>query len=129
MAALAGVALVHAATGEKANDRDLGGSEMHAQTSGLVEYLAEDDAHGIEIARDVVRRLDWNKSLLQPRAREIAQPKYDIGDIAGLVPIDYRVPYDMREVAARIVDGSDFQDFKPRYGASTVCLQAAIHQR
>ncbi|MCV2887826.1 acyl-CoA carboxylase subunit beta [Ruegeria aquimaris] len=127
MAALAGAALVHAATGEVANDRDLGGSEMHAQTSGLVEYLAEDDAHGIEMAREVIAAIDWNKTLPPRTERAFAAPRYDIEDIAGLVPTDYRQPYDVREVVARIVDGSEFRDFKPRYGVSTVCLQAAIN--
>ncbi|MFC3614479.1 acyl-CoA carboxylase subunit beta [Lutimaribacter marinistellae] len=127
MAALAGAALVHAATGEKANDRELGGSEMHAEISGLVEYLAEDDAHGVEIARDVVEGLDWNKSLPVSRPRSFEPPVLDPEEIAGVVPKDTRIPYDMREVAARIVDGSRFEDFKPRYGVSTVCLQAAIN--
>lgn len=127
MAALAGAALVHAATGEVANDRDLGGSEMHAQTSGLVEYLAEDDAHGIEMAREVIAAIDWNKTLPPRPDRAFAAPRFDIEDIAGLVPTDYRQPYDVREVVARIVDGSEFRDFKPRYGISTVCLQAAIN--
>lgn len=127
MAALAGAALVHAATGEKANDRDLGGSEMHATTSGLVDYLAEDDAHGIEMARNVMARLDWNKSLPVRRSKEVQPPNCDVDEIAGIVPTDYRVPYDVREVVARIVDGSDFEDFKPDYGSATVCLQAAIN--
>lgn len=127
MAALAGAALVHAATGEKANDRDLGGSEMHATTSGLVDYLAEDDAHGIEMARNVMARLDWNKSLPVRRCKDVQPPKYDTDEIAGLVPTDYRVPYDVREVVARIVDGSDFEDFKPDYCSATVCLQATIN--
>ncbi|WP_170336025.1 acyl-CoA carboxylase subunit beta [Ruegeria arenilitoris] len=127
MAALAGAALVYAATGEKANDRDLGGSEMHATTSGLVEYLAEDDAHGVELARDVMARLDWNKSLPLRRNKTVEPPKYDPDEIAGVVPTDYRIPYDVREVVARIVDGSDFEDFKPDYGPATVCLQAAIN--
>ncbi|NDW47834.1 acyl-CoA carboxylase subunit beta [Ruegeria sp. PrR005] len=127
MAALAGAALVHAATGEVANDRELGGSEMHAQTSGLVEYLAEDDAHGVEMAREVIAAIDWNKTLPPRPQRAFAAPRYDIEDIAGLVPTDYRQPYDVREVVARIVDGSEFRDFKPRYGVSSVCLQAAIN--
>ena len=127
MAALAGAALVHAATGEKADDRELGGSEMHASTSGLVEYLAEDDAHGVAIARNVVRRLDWNSRLQPMRRRDFDEPRYDPDELAGAVPTDYKIPYDMREVAARIVDGSDFEDFKPRYGVSTVCLQASIN--
>ena len=108
MAALAGAALVHAATGETANDRELGGSEMHASTSGLVEYLAEDDAHGVAIARDVVGRLDWNSRLAALPERLFEEPRYDPDELAGIVPIDYRIPYDVREVVARIVDASDF---------------------
>ncbi|MCP4319296.1 MAG: acyl-CoA carboxylase subunit beta [Hyphomicrobiales bacterium] len=127
MAALAGAALVHAATGEKADDRELGGSEMHASTSGLVEYLAEDDAHGVAIARNVVRRLDWNKRLAPITERNFKEPVFDPDELAGIVPVDYKIPYDVREVVARIVDGSDFEDFKPRYGVSTVCLQASIN--
>ena len=127
MAALAGAALVHAATGEKADDRELGGSEMHAGISGLVEYLADDDAHGIAIARNVVRHLDWNKRLSPMDERRFEEPHYDADELAGIVPADYRIPYDVREVVARIVDGSRFEDFKTRYGVSTVCLQASIH--
>ena len=127
MAALAGAALVHAATGEKADDRELGGSEMHASTSGLVEYLAEDDAHGVAIARSVVARLDWNKRLASLPERSFEEPIYDADELAGIVPVDYRIPYDVREVVARVVDASDFEDFKPRYGVSTVCLQASIN--
>lgn len=127
MAALGGAALVHAATGEKANDRDLGGSEMHAGVSGLVEYLAEDDAHSVSIARNVVRRIDWNSRLQSRAKRGFKEPLHSPDELAGVVPTDYRTPYDMREVASRIVDGSDFEDFKPRYGISTVCLQASIN--
>jgi len=127
MAALAGAALVHAATGEKADDRALGGSEMHASVSGLVEYLADDDAHGVAMARSVMRRIAWNSRLAPLKRSAFEEPRYDSDELAGVVPVDYRTPYDMREVAARIVDGSDFDDFKPRYGASTVCLQASIN--
>ncbi|GAA6194070.1 carboxyl transferase domain-containing protein [Phaeobacter sp. NW0010-22] len=127
MAALAGAALTHAATGERANDRDLGGSEMHATISGLVEYLAEDDTHGVEMARDVMARLDWNKSLPVRQEKHVEPPRYDAEEIAGVVPTDYRMPYDMREVVARLVDGSEFEDFKPGYGPATVCLQAAVN--
>lgn len=129
MAALAGAALVKAATGEVANDRDLGGTEMHASVSGLVEYLADDDAHGIAMARDVVARLAWNRHSNPTSARPYAVPKYDAEDIAGIVPCDYTVPYDVREVIARLVDGSDFEDFKPRFGVSTVCVQASVMGR
>lgn len=126
MAALAGAALVNAATGETANDRDLGGSEMHAATSGLVEYLAEDDAHGIEQVRAIVGQLHWNRETTALES-DAKAPLYAPEELAGVVPADYRIPYDVREVVARIVDGSDFLDFKPDFGAATVCMQAAIH--
>ena len=126
LAALGGAALVRAATGEVADERELGGTEMHARVTGLVEYLAEDDAHGISIARDVVDRLDWNRRAAKPARREYKPPVYDAEDIAGIVPVDYTVPYDVREVIARVVDGSDFEEFKPRFGAATVCVQASI---
>lgn len=125
MAALAGAALVRAATGEVADDRELGGSEMHATTSGLVEYLADDDADGIRIARDIVSRLDWNQHCAS-RCREFKPPRFDPGQLAGAVPVDYRKPYDVQEIFARLVDGSDFLAFKPGYGSSTVCAQANI---
>ena len=126
MMALAGAALVQAATGEIANDRELGGSEMHASTTGSVEYLAEDDAHGVAIARDVVARLDWNKRLTSANRRSYDPPKHDIDELAGIVPKDYTIPYDVREVIARLVDGSDFEDFKSGYGVSTVCTRGSI---
>ncbi len=126
MAALGGAALVHAATGEVANDRELGGTEMHAQTTGTVEYLADNDAHGLAIARETIGRLDWNKNTGPIRRNDYEEPFYDIDEIAGIVPIDYTIPYDVREVMARIVDGSDFEEFKPRYGPGTVCVQASI---
>ncbi len=126
MAALAGAALVHAATGEHANDRELGGSEMHATTSGLVEYLAQDDVHGVQLARRVVASLNWNQRCDSGR-RTFAEPRYHVDDLAGLVPTDYRTPYDVREVVLRLVDDSAFEDFKPDYGVATVCLQASIN--
>ncbi len=126
MAALAGAALLKAATGEIAEDAQLGGSEMHASVSGLVEYLAEDDSHGLEIARDLIGRLYWNSACPRPEPRSFQEPVFSPDEIAGVVPLDYHKPYDVREVVARIVDGSDFVDFKPRYGVSTVCIQADI---
>jgi len=127
MAALAGAALTRAATGEVADEEQLGGAEMHASVSGLVEYLADDDAHGISIARDLFTRIDWNARCPKPELRTFAEPLYDPEEIAGVVPVDYRTPYDVRELIARLVDGSDFVDFKPRYGAATVCVQAEIY--
>lgn len=126
MAALGGAALVRAATGEVADERELGGSEMHASVSGLIEYLAEDDADGIAQCRDLVGRLRWNDLCPALPLRDFAEPIYDAEEILGLVPTDYKVPYDARELVARLVDGSNFLDFKSRYGASMVCLQAEV---
>lgn len=126
---LAGPPLLLAATGEVATDEELGGAEMHASVSGLAEYLVEDDGEGVALAREVVHRLGWNTHGRPPAPRDTAAPLYDPDEIAGVVPVDYRTPYDVREVAARIVDGSDFADFKPRYGVSTVCLQADVFGR
>ncbi len=126
LAALAGAALVHAATGEVVDERELGGSEMHASVSGLVEYLAQDDTHALAMARDVVGRLNWNARASSPPRVEFKPPRYDADELAGVVPVDYQVPYDVREVLARIVDDSHFTDFKPRYGSATVCVQSTI---
>lgn len=126
LAALAGAALVRAATGEVVDDRELGGTEMHASVSGLVEYLAEDDAHAIKMARDLVGRLNWNRSMQAPTPASDAPPAYDPDELAGVVPINYQIPYDVRELVARIVDASDFDEFKPLYGAATVCMHASI---
>jgi geranyl-CoA carboxylase beta subunit len=126
LAALGGAALVKAATGEVADERLLGGTEMHASVTGTVEYLAEDDAQGVATAREVVGRLDWNARLRRPHRRSYEPPVYDPEEIAGIVPVDYTVPYDVREVIARFVDGSDFQEFKPLYGPATICVQTSI---
>ena len=123
---LAGPPLLKAATGEIATDEELGGARMHAEVSGLVEYLADDDADATRIGREVVARLHWNDRLEPARRREAAPPTLDPDEIAGIVPIDYRVPYEVREVIARTVDASDFLDFKPGFGVSTVCVQAEI---
>ncbi len=122
---LAGTALLKAATGEECDDESLGGAEMHATISGLVEYLAEDDTDAIRICRELLDKIAWNRQVkVQPSSS--VEPVYDIDELAGIVPMDYRVPYDVREVVARIVDGSDFLDFKPLYGPHTVCIQAKI---
>lgn len=126
MAALAGAALTQAATGEVSTDQELGGVDMHASVSGLVEYVAEDDADGILICRDLIRRLDWNRHCEPLPANEFKPPVHDPDEMAGVVPVDYQKAYDAREVMARLVDGSDFIEFKPRFGAATVCVQAGI---
>ena len=127
MAALAGPALLKAATGEIAKNEELGGSEMHSRVTGLVEYLADDDDHAIEIVRDLINKIDWNSKILKRESIKFQEPIYDCGEIIGVVPIDYKVPYDVRELIARIVDGSDFMDFKPQYGVSTVCVHTKIN--
>ena len=124
---LAGPPLLKAATGEIASAEDLGGAEMHANVTGLVEYLAENDGEAVVMMREVVARLGWNDNCPEPPKRLWAEPIYDADEIAGIVSTNYRKPYDVREVVARVVDGSDFSDFKPRYGVSTVCLQAEIY--
>lgn len=122
---LAGTALLKAATGEDASEEELGGAEMHATLSGLAEYLAEDDADGIRLAREVLAKLDWNRDLRQEQ-KSVSVPRCDIEELLGLVPLDTKKPYDVREVIARIVDASDFLDFKPGYGVSTVCGHASL---
>ena len=124
---LAGPPLLKAATGEIATEEELGGAEMHATVSGLAEYLAENDGQAVQMCRELLHRLQWNKDCATPKRRSHREPVYDIDELAGVIPCDYRNPYDMRELVARIVDGSDFMDFKPRYGAATVCIQADIY--
>ena len=119
---LAGPPLLKAATGEIADDEALGGSELHSAVTGLGDYLAENDADGIRIARDIVGRMPRSGSPV----RAYAEPLYGAEDLLGIVPTDHRRPYDAREVVARIVDGSDFLEFKPRYGTWTLCGHAAI---
>jgi geranyl-CoA carboxylase beta subunit len=123
---LAGPPLLRAATGEIATDEELGGAEMHATISGLGEYLAEDDADGIRIAREIMAKLPWNAQLPARPPRAFKEPRYAAEELAGVAPIDYRRPYDVREIIARIVDDSDFLDFKPPYGPHTVCGHAEI---
>ena len=122
---LAGPPLLMAATGEVATEEELGGAEMHATTSGLAEYLAEDDADALRIARELVAALDWDR-LLPPLAASYAPPRYDAEELLGIASTDHRKPLDMREIIARIVDGSDFLEFKPDYGPATLTGHAAI---
>jgi geranyl-CoA carboxylase beta subunit len=124
---LAGPPLLKAATGEIATEAELGGAEMHANVTGLAEYLAENDGEAVLMMREIVARLGWNERCPKPAKQAYKEPVHDADEIAGIVPVNYRTPYEVREVIARIVDGSDFSDFKPRYGVSTVCVQAEIH--
>ncbi|MDP6341978.1 MAG: carboxyl transferase domain-containing protein, partial [Alphaproteobacteria bacterium] len=123
---LAGPPLLRAATGEIADDETLGGTDMHASTSGLAEHVADDDAEAVQVCRDIVRRLNWANQLRPGLARRHEEPAYDIDEICGLVSMDYQKPYDVRELIARLVDGSDFLEFKAMYDSQTICGHAEI---
>jgi geranyl-CoA carboxylase beta subunit len=120
---LAGPPLVKAAIGEDATDDELGGTRTHAEITGLGEYVGENDAHAIAIARELLDKLEWDAA---PAAAPFAPPLYDAAELMGIVPADEREPYDVREVVARLADGSDFLEFKPAFGADTVCGHARV---
>jgi geranyl-CoA carboxylase beta subunit len=121
---LAGPPLLRAATGEVATEEELGGADMHATVSGTCEYLAEDDAEALALARAHLARLRWSEqNLPAPRG---APPAYPAEELLGIMPADLKKPVDMREVIARVVDASDFLDFKADYGPATVCGHATI---
>jgi acetyl-CoA carboxylase carboxyltransferase component len=124
---LGGPPLVKMATGEDADDEELGGAEMHASVSGLADYLADDEHEAIRMCREVVAHLHWRKRGPGPVTASPAPPLYDPEELLGLLSPDLRSPLDAREVIARIVDGSDFEEFKPRYGTTIVCGWATIH--
>ncbi len=123
---LAGPPLVKMATGEESDDETLGGAEMHARVSGLADYLAVDEHDAIRLGRDIVRRLDWERLGPAPKP-DVREPRYGPEDLLGIVPDDLRIPFDPREVIARVVDDSDFDEFKPLYGSSLVTGWAQIH--
>ncbi|KGM40823.1 methylcrotonoyl-CoA carboxylase [Aquabacterium sp. NJ1] len=122
---LGGPPLVKAATGEVVSVEDLGGGDVHTRLSGVADHLARDDAHALALARQCVARLNWRKTadiaLIEPRA-----PLYDQAELNGIIPTDTRKPFDVREVIARLVDGSEFDEFKARYGSTLVCGFAHI---
>ncbi len=120
---LAGPPLVKAAIGEDATDEELGGAQTHAEVTGLGEYLCENDAHAIALTRELLDKLPWDGTA---PARPFAEPLFDEQELMGIVPADEREPYDVREVIARLVDGSDFLEFKPGYGSETVCGHARL---
>ncbi|QGN54562.1 carboxyl transferase domain-containing protein [Novosphingobium sp. Gsoil 351] len=122
---LAGPPLVKAATGEEISAEDLGGGDLHAKKSGVVDHLAEDDEHALTIVRDIVSHLG---AVHQPDIdlREPRAPKYDAEELYAIVPDDVRAPYDVHEVIARLVDASEFHEFKALYGSTLVCGFAHI---
>ena len=135
---LAGPPLLLAATGEVATEEELGGAEMHATTSGLAEYLAEDDPDAMRIARDIMAALDWNRGLASPFPAECAHggpatqgasylpPRFAADELLGIASLEHKKPLDMREVIARLVDDSAFLEFKPDFGPATLCGHASI---
>ena len=138
---LAGPPLVKMATGEESDDESLGGAGMHARRSGLADYLAADEHDALRIGRLIVARLNWRNGGSRqaagraeagpaqpaPLAAGPAAPLHDTDELLGLVPEDLKIPFDPREVIARIVDGSDFDEFKPLYGDALVTGWAALH--
>jgi len=123
---LAGPPLVKAATGEVVSAEDLGGAEVHSKVSGVTDHMAENDTHALEIARRCVA----NFNRLKPMPLEIktpTEPLYDPAEIYGLIPKDMRTPFDVREIIARVVDGSEFDEFKKNYGTTLVTGFAHIH--
>ena len=123
---LAGPPLVKMATGEETNHEELGGAEMHSTLSGVSDYLAEDELDAIRLGREIVSHLEWTK-LASPKPRPIEPPIYDPDELLGIASADVRVPFNQREVIARIVDGSRFSEFKPSYGKTMLCGWAHIH--
>ncbi|HMW79773.1 carboxyl transferase domain-containing protein [Accumulibacter sp.] len=117
---LGGPPLVKAATGEVVSAEDLGGADVHTRISGVADHFAENDAHALAIARRIVAHLNWRKQpplkLCEPRS-----PLYPADEIYGVIPCDTRRPFDVREIVARLVDGSEFDEFKARYGTTIVC--------
>jgi 3-methylcrotonyl-CoA carboxylase beta subunit len=123
---LGGPPLVKAATGEVVSAEDLGGGDVHTRISGVCDHLAENDHHALSIARRVVGNLNWKK----PMSLDLATPEeplYDPAELMGVIPADPRKPYDVREVIARVVDGSRLDEFKSRYGTTLVTGFARIH--
>ncbi|TQE98307.1 MAG: acyl-CoA carboxylase subunit beta [Spiribacter salinus] len=118
---LAGPPLLKAATGEIATDEDLGGAVMHSEVAGTAEYLAENDADGVRQAREIMASLDWNKSTPPKQSRDWDEPIYSPEELPGVIPADSRKPYDVREILARIADGSRFLDFKNDFDSQTIC--------
>uniref|UniRef100_UPI0025838E5B carboxyl transferase domain-containing protein n=1 Tax=Diaphorobacter sp. TaxID=1934310 RepID=UPI0025838E5B len=122
---LGGPPLVKAATGEVVSSEDLGGGDVHTRLSGVADHLAQNDLHALSLARGVVKNLNRNQPVASADQAPVA-PKYAAEELYGVIPVDTRKPFDVREIIARIVDGSAFDEFKARYGNTLVCGFARI---
>jgi len=122
---LGGPPLVKAATGEVVSAEDLGGGDVHTRLSGVADHFAQNDAHALALARQAVGSLNRKKSI-ELQLREPEAPLFEAKEIYGVIPADSRKPYDVREIIARLVDGSEFAEFKARFGATLVCGFAHI---
>jgi 3-methylcrotonyl-CoA carboxylase beta subunit len=122
---LGGPPLVKAATGEVVTAEDLGGGDVHTRLSGVVDHLAQNDMHALSLARSIVGNLNRKKAP-EIALREPAEPRYPAQELYGVIPVDTRKPFDVREVIARVVDGSEFDEFKARYGTTVICGFAHI---
>ena len=123
---LAGPPLVKMATGEESDDETLGGAQMHSEVSGLSDYLAEDEMDALRICREVVSHLNWTKKGHEP-TYNASDPEYDKDEILGILSEDLKSAVDIKEIIARFVDGSKFEEFKPLYGSSLVCGWSTVH--
>src|SRR5690625_315001 len=123
---LGGPPLVKAATGEEVSAEDLGGGDVHTRLSGVADHLANNDEHALKLARDAIARLNYKKP--EPlRCRPPQAPRYDVQELNGIIPTDSRQPFDVREIIARIVDNSEFDEMKARFGTTLVTGFAHIH--
>jgi acetyl-CoA carboxylase carboxyltransferase component len=123
---LAGPPLVKMATGEDTDHEELGGAEMHSKVSGVSDYFAHDELDAIRLGREIMAHINWQKQGPGP-AQDPEAPRYDSDELLGIASADVKVPFDVREVIARVVDGSRFSEFKPLYGSTLICGWAYIH--